>query len=307
MNDSATRTAGTRSSLTIKSMLAPFLAHPRTSQVIKWAVYSLLIINFLFYLYDDSMAFIAGAADDIPWAEAFEWFATSIDMVAWLGLVFIFELETYSLTDDAYEGGLGWILFALRAICYIAIIYAAYGYTVNTLDNYTTSEVPGIADLCQVADQDIWLQLDVIEYAEITSENCTELSAGPPFYRIDVGVALIDAPTLNHVQKLGWLDITNAYAWIIIVLLIELEVWLQAADRFGSRSLKVAHQVSTALYGVLFLNVLIWSFNGYALYAYDSLLWIVGFWAIELNLAEWERDRVQELSEQAADKQAAMF
>ena len=68
----------------------------------------------------------------------------------------------------------------------------------------------------------------------------------------------------------------------------------------------MAHQVSTALYGVLFLNVLIWSFNGYALYAYDSLLWIVGFWAIELNLAEWERDRVQELSEQAADKQAAV-
>jgi hypothetical protein len=39
-----------------------------------------------------------------------------------------------------------------------------------------------------------------------------------------------------------------------------------------------------------------WFFYGYALYTWDAFLWIFGFWAIELNLAEWEQERLKELS-----------
>jgi len=296
MPEIATKTSSLISPFTIKSMLVPLLTHPRVAQFVKWSVYTLLTINFILYFYDDFMVYRASLANDAPWSDLFVTFATSIDVIAWLGLVFIFELETYALSEKAFEGKLPRVLLMLRALCYLLIFYAAYGYIVNTLDNYRTIEVAGLTDLCQVADQGQSLQLDVVEYVEITSGNCSNISAGPPHYRIDENVSLIDAPTLDHVQKLGWPDVSNSLAWLVVVFLIELEVWLQGTDRFGSRALKLTRQFKTGFYLVLLINVVIWAAYGYALYAYDSLLWIVGFWAIELNLAEWEQERVQELS-----------
>jgi hypothetical protein len=32
------------------------------------------------------------------------------------------------------------------------------------------------------------------------------------------------------------------------------------------------------------------------MYAWDAILWIFGFWMIELNLLEWEQGRVRELA-----------
>jgi hypothetical protein len=232
-------------------------------------------------------------------ADYIEFFATTIDVAAWLGLVYLFEFETYILPDEAFKGFLPKLLIILRVACYSLIFSAAYGYTVATFGNYDTAKVEGVSDLCMLADQGQSLQLDVISYADITSENCRDISTGPPFHQIGDDTAIIDNKTLNHVQKMGWLDIANSFAWLSIVFLIELEIWLQATDRFGSRALKVARTVKTAFYGVLLFNVSVWAITAYALYAYDALLWIVGFWAIELNLAEWEQERTQELSEAA--------
>lgn len=79
------------------------------------------------------------------------------------------------------------------------------------------------------------------------------------------------------------------------MFLIEFEVRMQAADRFDSRSLKPVRQSKTFFYGVLIINALIWATTSYPIYAWDAFLWIFGFWAIELNLAEWEQERTQAL------------
>jgi hypothetical protein len=110
-------------------------------------------------------------------------------------------------------------------------------------------------------------------------------------------VSVIDEHTLGHVQWMGWIDIDNAYVWIIVVFLIEIEVWLQARDRFSSPLIQSVRQVKTFFYLVLIANIFIWGFSGYYLYAWDAFLWIFGFWAIELNLAEWEMDRIHALQE----------
>jgi hypothetical protein len=51
----------------------------------------------------------------------------------------------------------------------------------------------------------------------------------------------------------------------------------------------------TLCYAILIGNGVIWFFTGYYLYTWDAFLWIFGFWAIELNLAEWEQERLEEL------------
>lgn len=281
---------------TIKSLLIPLLTRPRVAQVIKWAVYLALIVNFGIYFYDDWMAHKSALASDAPWSDVLKQFSTSIDVAAWLGLVFLFELETYALPDEAFKAWVTKSMRAVRIVCYVSIAYAAYGYTAATLDNYDVRAVTGITNLCQLADQGTALQLDTIAYAQITSENCASISAGPPFYRISGDVSVIDGPTLAHVQRLGWVDVVNAFVWLIVVFLIEVEVRMHSTDRFGSRSLKSVRQLMAVFYVELIINAVVWGVTGYPMYAWDAFLWIFGFWAIELNLAEWEQERAQELA-----------
>ena len=279
----------------IKSFLIPLLTRPRIAKVIKYSVYFALIVNFGFYVSDDYLAFKAALPENAPLADIIQQFSTTIDTIAWVGLVFLLELETYALPDEAFEGWIPKAMHAARVICYISIVYAAFGYTAETLENFELSSITGINNVCQLADQGTSLQTDTITYVEITTENCVALSTDSEFYRISDEVSIIDGATLQHVQWMGWIDVNNAFVWIIVVLLIELEVWMQATDRFSSRALTVARQTKTFLYLVLIVNGIIWAMTSYALYAWDAFLWIFGFWAIELNLAEWEQERVQEL------------
>ena len=157
-------------SFTIKSLLVPLLMRPRVAQLIKWAVYLALIINFGVYVYDDWMAYQRALAPGAPWSDIFEQFSTTIDMAAWLGLVFLFELETYALPDEVFKGWVTKAIHTVRVVCYVGVAYAAYGYTVNTLDYYDYIEVDGLTELCQIADQSRSLQLDVVAYEPITSD-----------------------------------------------------------------------------------------------------------------------------------------
>ncbi len=281
--------------LSIKSLLAPLLGHPRATQVIKWAVYGALIINFGVYAHDDWMVYKSVLPPGAPWADRFEQFPDTIDMIAWLGLVFLFELETYALPDEAFKGWVTKSIHVVRLACYLGIAYAAYGFTIGAIDYYDYDEIAGLTDLCQIADQDRSLQLDIITYEPITAENCANFSAAPPYFEMAGEMSVIDTPVLDHARKLGWVDIVNAFVWLIVVFLIEIEVRIQTADRFDSPALKPVRLVKTFFYGVLIIDAVIWVATGYPIYAWDAFLWIFGFWAIELNLAEWEQERTQEL------------
>jgi hypothetical protein len=51
--------------------------------------------------------------------------------------------------------------------------------------------------------------------------------------------------------------------------------------------------LTVALYGFLVCNAAYWAWKGHWVYAWDELLWIGGFVAIEMNLSEW-RDEIDE-------------
>lgn len=291
---SAVPASGNRWSL--RRLLLPILGHPKAAQVIKWTVYSALVINFFIYLYDDIVAFRSALPDDAPWSDVLEQFSTTIDMAAWLGLVFLFELETYQLPDEKFKDWVPAAFIAARMVCYLSIGYAAYGYTAGMLDYYKAQPEPGLTSLCQVADQGRYFQQDVVRYAEITAESCGGLSTDSRFFRIPEEVALMDRGVMEHNRVMRWVDVINAFVWLIVVFLIEVEVWLQSADRFGSRALPVTRATKTFFYLVLIGNAIAYLLGGYPIYTWDCFLWIFGFWAIELNLAEWERDRTLELS-----------
>jgi hypothetical protein len=281
--------------LSIKRFLYPLLGHPKTKQTLKWIVYSALVINTGFYFQDDYQSMVGALPDDASLLDFVFQFSTTIDMVAWLGLVFLLELETYTIEDHDWNDWVGRLIHGLRLICYLMILNSAVGYTAEALETFDPQIAEGVGSMCDIADQGIYAQTSANEYPEVTSENCAAISVGAPYYTLADEEAVVAAAVVPHLQYMGVLDIINAFVWIIVVLLIELEVFLQSNDRFSSRTLGIARQMKTGLYLILIANCVQWLVNNYYLYAWDSFLWIFGFWAIELNLAEWEKDRLEEL------------
>ncbi|MDJ0878746.1 MAG: hypothetical protein QNI86_09050 [Halieaceae bacterium] len=294
-----------RQLLTLKALFIPLLTHPKIAQVIKYTVYAGLAINTVFYVADDYGAMLSTQPEDASLGDLLTTFATSIDMFAWLGLIALFELETYALPDEAFTRRITRLLRVGRALCYVSIIYAAYGYTVEAMDTYVVTLVEGVSDLCQVAGQGASVQVDVIHYTEVVAANCASLTADTRFYTLDGEVALVPESMLSHIRLMGWLDISNAYVWLLVVALIEAEVWLQTEDRFASTWLLVVRSIKTLGYLVLIGNAITWGLHDYYLYAWDSFLWIFGFWAIEFNLAYWEQERLKELAAEGASIDAA--
>ena len=80
--------------LTIKRILYPLLAHPRVAHAIKYTVYIGLIFNLGRFAWDDFLAMEAALPADASLDDYLTQFATTIDMLGWVGLVFLLELET---------------------------------------------------------------------------------------------------------------------------------------------------------------------------------------------------------------------
>ena len=282
--------------ISIKQVLLPVLAHPRVAFSLKWFVYGWLFINFLQYVQDDILAYHSSLPADASLADIILTFRTTIDTAAWLVLIVVFELETHALPDAAFTRWLDRVFTAIKGLCYTCIAYAAYGYFADTLDLYDLIPLGHIDDLCSVAGQGLFLQLDAADYSEISLASCSALNAGSEFFQIRGQTSIVSANELDSIRTMGWLDFGNAIVWIVVVILIDVEVHLQNADKFGSKRLSYARLFKMLGYGFLIGACLMWFFYGYALYTWDAFLWIFGFWAIELNLAEWEQERLEELS-----------
>lgn len=284
-----------RPPLSIKSLLFPLLSHPRAKQAIKWFVYSALLLNAGYYVYIDYVSWLAAIPPDASLADSLTHISTSIDTIAWVLLVVLFELETYALPDRFWTQWLLRSIHLLRITCYVMIAYAAWGYTAEMLNNYHYSAASEVNAACDVADQGISMQLDAITWVEVTAANCADLTDDTSFVRLDGEIALIPESAVRHLQVMGWFDVANAIVWIVVVLLIEAEVRMQNADRFGGPAMRAVQKAKVLLYAVLIGNCFVWLVTGYYVWSWDAFVWIFGFWAIELNLAEWEMLRTTEL------------
>ena len=91
----------------------------KIQQAVKWTVYILLIINFVFYIFEDwnrAIHVLHAGSTILDWTEEF---ATSIDESAWFMLLFMFELETYVLGDKDWKG---WIAHAARCVVDLRVL-----------------------------------------------------------------------------------------------------------------------------------------------------------------------------------------
>lgn len=87
--------------------------------------------------------------------------------------------------------------------------------------------------------------------------------------------------SVQYISKNGILDILNALIWLLIVALIEYELYSPKKDR-ARLIFKVL------LYSALFVIALFWGINEEWFDFYDAVVWIVCFFFIELNIIKFE-------------------
>lgn len=94
-------------------------------QAIKWTVYSLLLLNWGYYVFEDwqeAQATLVAGDSLLKWMSVY---ATSIDELAWFVLLFLFEAETYWLSDDAMS--------RLKRFLFVTLRVACYGFLLHTM------------------------------------------------------------------------------------------------------------------------------------------------------------------------------
>jgi hypothetical protein len=98
--------------------------------------------------------------------------------------------------------------------------------------------------------------------------------------RLAAAAAILVAAA-GYLYERAWLDAMNAWLWIVLVVLLEIEVrYAQPVTRHRARFVGA----TTAVYSGLAMVALAWAWRGEWFDAYDALLWLTAFATIEMNL-----------------------
>jgi hypothetical protein len=269
------------------------LLHPhRIFTLFKWVVYILLAWNGFQFLQQDLAASAETFGNTINWGNIVEAYSAFIDTSAWLVLLLVFEFETAIIPDEKLKGGLKWVLLLIKAICYFFIIYAFYGY----LSKYVviTNLLPfSIADVCSLVGTDWNYVVDMDDYPPIDAVACSALQ-GQQLMQISGTEIIGTLEALDSAWGLAVIDIINAGTWLIIVVLLEVEVWLQLRHDLTDRQLSIGKYLKGFFYFILFLAAAYWGVEGSFLDFWDAFLWLVAFIFIELNIFQWHEEVEEE-------------
>jgi hypothetical protein len=268
-------------------------------QIVKWIVYTILIVNFVFYVLDDMEAAEHGLRTGGSFLQWTTTFTTTIDELAWFMLLVLFELETYALSDKAFEGATGPLIHGVRIICYAFLAHTIYAYAGDVLALEQEEPLAGIADLCQLADQGMSYTYN-LAYFVIDPSNCGSLSADTVFFPVDSDSLVTDSEGIVISLWLAWVDLIEATVWLLIVFLIEFMVRLQNRGISSGPLIRMGNVAKPALYGILVVIAVYWGVLEHWLFVWDEFIWIAGFIAIEMNVVEWREEMQEEVQEHAA-------
>ena len=224
----------------------------------------------------------------LDWSRAF---ATTLDEAAWFVLLFLFELETYLLDDDAFTPRRLAVMHWARIVCmaFIGHTVYAFGHVVFTLFAVEPTAAIG---LCAFAGDGIAYAFN-LTYTPVDAVSCQGLARDATFYLLAQGTLVTDALGLQVERELAVVDLVEVVAWLVILFLIEFTVRQQDRGITHGRALRLARHLKFGLYGVLWLCAAYWLCRGHWVFAWDEALWILGFVAIDRNIEAW-REEIEE-------------
>ena len=259
-------------------------------KVFKYSLYAFLSFNVYVFFAEEYAAAFVQFPDGVQLAEITEAYVATIDTAAWVVLLLMFELETYILEDRHFNKAVSWMLQGTRALCYIFIVSAFLDYYNSLIFVQAVSPLSGIGDLCRLATEQWSYAVDFDEYVDITAANCASLSTASEFVQFNGLQAVVDQAGHKTIVWLAWTDVINAGAWLLVVLVLEIDVRLQERDKLQGTALKVSNILKYVLYSILILALVYWGIDGDFVDSWDAFLWLLAFFFIELNVVEWRQE-----------------
>ncbi|WP_043318702.1 hypothetical protein [Microbulbifer sp. HZ11] len=257
-------------------------------KIFKYTVYCLLAYNVYAFFVENHAAAGTVFADGVSLSKIIEAYNDSIDTLAWVLLLLVFELETWVLSDERLKGATKWALNAVSAFCYVFIIYSFYGYFSEMVS--LTHLLPVTGSACDLAASGGWsMVLEQDDYVALTAANCGSL-ADTSLLRLADAQILGDAEIWREIQWLAWVDVINAGAWLLVVAILAFDVWLQLRHQLSDSIMRYSQVIKGLLYFTLLLCAIYWGINGSFLDFWDAFLWLVAFFFIEMNLFEWQAE-----------------
>ncbi len=254
---------------------------------VKYLTYSLLMLNVYLFLAEELGALEHTFQNGVSAGELVQVFSATIDTAAWVVLLLLFELETSVLDDRQIQGWVRRCLHGTRALCYIAIVYAFTGYYAEMAALYEISPLaaPGA---CERLGETWSVLVTIDKYVPLGASNCVDLGASA----LQVsGFSILASPeVLQAVRWLAWTDVINAGAWILVVIMLEVEVRLQLRRDLSDNIMRITKFIKLALYAILFIAAGYWGVKGDFLDFWDASLWLFAFIFIELNVFDWQQE-----------------
>lgn len=263
----------------------------RLYQTFKYAVYFALAVNTGHFFMENFTSSAITYEDGVAIGDIIVAYTDSIDTAAWLILLLLLELETFILPDDRIKAGIEWTINILTVLCGGTILYALYGYWA-TLWIPLGFELYSGPDPCTLIGGDLNYVLDLDEFAPLDAQNCASL-AGEAY--INVKANLMATPEkLGLLNRLTWTDVLNATVWVVIVAVLEAEVYLHSSKLFGTKFFLAYKSAKLLLYAILFVCAFYWWMLGEPWDAWDAFLWIVAFFFIEMNMLTWQEENADQ-------------
>lgn len=92
----------------------------------------------------------------------------------------------------------------------------------------------------------------------------------------------------EYIAEEGRLDMWNAWTWIAIAVLLEYDVY--SPGEYIRWEWYLRNTLKVVLYAALFIYAVAWGLAGSWLDFYDACLWILCFFAIEMNVFTFEEE-----------------
>ncbi len=272
--------------------------HPHTLfRLFKYLIYCLLALNIYLFFQEEFLAAQEVFGDSLAWSHLTEAFSATLDTGSWVVLLLIFELETAIIPDEKLHGWLAGFLLVLKVTAYLVIVWAFVGYVGKW--SYLSDTLPlAVDNVCSLVGQGFsWVE-DLDQYATLDAASCAafqgQILQGQALWQINGTNIIGTADAVKAIQNLAIVDIINAADWLVIVVLLELEVFMQLRDLLNKRRMFIATITKGILYAVLFFCAVYWGVLGDFLDFWDAFLWLIAFIFIEMNIFQWHEDIAEE-------------
>lgn len=257
-------------------------------QVMKYSIYLLIIYNVIHFTLEDYMASEHRFRGGVTWSNFTDAFAQAVDSLAWLVLLLMLELETWVIEDDKHKGPLRWTINGVAAVCYFFIVQAFIGYAgkLGFVLDFSPSE---LVSACQAVGTHLSYMVNLDTYAALSTESCVNVGPGPYFIN-ETDSIIAGNQIYNDAVLLGYTEVANAGTWIVIVMVLWIDVFLQMRGGLTAQLYRINVWIKAVLYSILVIAATIWGFYGEFLDFWDAFIWIVAFVFIELNLFQWHEE-----------------